>query len=348
MRSKCYTLSAVALLIGAMVRSAFGAAARVELTLAAEPGAPLVAQQTWVRQLGQAGVPSVRIRQGRAGDSPAIETIGGGQSPMYRVTGVLNTRGEVVLPGGRFRSGEADRVARWLADVAEKGPPDAREPVAVMGLPQSQLDALRAELAAPVDFSTQAASRGKVVRQIIERLSISVDVDAAVLAALDEDALDEELLGLARGTAMAYVLSSPGLGLLPRGSIRGPSLAIAKPHRGEASWPVGWPPEQRGPQLLPEMYSRREIHVENVSVQEVIEEIARRVNIPILTDRAALDHYDIDPAKVTASVPRGQTTYSLVLQKTLFQARLKSELRVDDAGRPLVWVTSLKAAPLEQ
>ena len=37
-------------------------------------------------------------------------------------------------------------------------------------------------------------------------------------------------------------------------------------------------------------------------------------------------------------------TYSQVLGKVLMQARLKYELRVDEADKPFVWITSVKPA----
>ena len=71
--------------------------------------------------------------------------------------------------------------------------------------------------------------------------------------------------------------------------------------------------------------------------------IGARLKVPLLLDHNALARYGIEPDKVNVSVPRGKTTHSLILQKILFQARLKSELRVDEAGTPFLWITSLKA-----
>jgi hypothetical protein len=43
-----------------------------------------------------------------------------------------------------------------------------------------------------------------------------------------------------------------------------------------------------------------------------------------------------------AAVPASRTTYSLLLGKVLFQARLKSEIRIDEADGPLLWITTIK------
>ena len=42
------------------------------------------------------------------------------------------------------------------------------------------------------------------------------------------------------------------------------------------------------------------------------------------------------------SFPQSRTTYSIALRKMLFKAGLKFEVRVDEAGKPFLWVTTLK------
>ena len=41
--------------------------------------------------------------------------------------------------------------------------------------------------------------------------------------------------------------------------------------------------------------------------------------------------------------PAKRTFYKRVLDQVLFQARLEAELRVDDANRPFIWVTTIGA-----
>ena len=46
--------------------------------------------------------------------------------------------------------------------------------------------------------------------------------------------------------------------------------------------------------------------------------------------------------KKTVSHPQHRTSYSIALRKMLFQAGLKFEVRVDEAGKPFLWVSSVK------
>ena len=62
-------------------------------------------------------------------------------------------------------------------------------------------------------------------------------------------------------------------------------------------------------------------------------------------DRNAMALHQADPTTVTADVPGKRMSYSQVLRKILSQAKLKYELRVDDAERPFLWITTTKPAP---
>jgi len=62
----------------------------------------------------------------------------------------------------------------------------------------------------------------------------------------------------------------------------------------------------------------------------------------VLMDQNALARHGIDPSKAMVSIPVGRTTYSIALRKLLFQAGLKFEVRLDESGRPLLWVSTVK------
>jgi hypothetical protein len=62
---------------------------------------------------------------------------------------------------------------------------------------------------------------------------------------------------------------------------------------------------------------------------------------PILWDRPALQVLELDPAAIKVSLPLQKTFYQKVLDKALFQARLDYEVRVDEVGKPLLWIQPL-------
>jgi hypothetical protein len=64
----------------------------------------------------------------------------------------------------------------------------------------------------------------------------------------------------------------------------------------------------------------------------------------VVYDRKALAQQKIDPGKTKVSFPNRRTFYASALQRMLFQARLKFQVRYDDAGSPFLWITTLKQA----
>ncbi len=154
--------------------------------------------------------------------------------------------------------------------------------------------------------------------------------------------IDVELHSFARGTALAYLLRSAGVCFAPRASDGKPSYGLSAAGRDADCWPVGRDADSDARELLPGLFEFHDVNVQNVSAARALEAVAKRLDVPVLLDHRALDRHDIDPAKVLVSLPRRRTTYSLALRKLLFQARLKFQLRRDDAGKPFLWVATIK------
>ncbi|NLE37932.1 MAG: hypothetical protein GX621_07895, partial [Pirellulaceae bacterium] len=303
------------------------AAGRVELVLTTDRHAPLTAQQTWARELGAAGIRNVRLRSAHAGDRVGIETRGTKESPLYVVTGTLDSRGEVILPDGRYRQGEAKRIAHWLDELARLGPPESREPVVAFGLARSEMMAVRDDLATPIDFSTKGLPREEAARKILDGLRLPVELDPKLLPRDEDDRVADELRGLSRGTGLACVLRPLGLVLVPRSTpAKGPGYRIA-PARGEKEvWPIGWKPEKPGPKLVPKMIDFFWLELPGVQASRALDAIGERLQIPVLIDHHALAHHGIDLEKAIVTVPRTRMTYASALDRVLFQAKVKSEL----------------------
>jgi hypothetical protein len=202
--------------------------------------------------------------------------------------------------------------------------------------------AVRADLAQTVGTSTAGKDRAEVVQHIAARLKAPLRIDAESQQTLRASKLAQELSGLSCGTALAYTVRCEGLAMAP--AISGGSLSYlivpAKP--GQDVWPVGWKPDKPAKDVLPILYEFLNVNIQGVPAAKAIEAIGGRIKVPLLIDDNALARYGIDPDKVTVKLPQGRSTYSLTLQKLLFQARLKFEVRVDEAQSPLVWITSVK------
>ena len=334
------------LLLIAAVAGAASAAGTVQLDLVGDMHGSALLFQEWSQVLGKAGVQNVRFRAVAEPGQPGIENQGTAQDPAYVVTGIVRSRSELLLPGGSFRPSDAGRLKQWLDDLAERGPGTGKaadkEENAAFGLRSAQLDRVREDLAAPVDFATRGATCRQVVEKIAERLKWPLKLDGETAHALADQKFDESLSGLSCGTALAYVLGAAGYGLLPRAVGDQASYAVVEARKGAGVWPIGWPADKAGQKGLPALFEFLNVNVQNVSAEQALETIAKRLKTPFLVDHRALARYGIDPAKTKVSLPRSRTTYSLALRKLLSKAGMKFEVRYDEAGTPLLWITSLK------
>ena len=327
---------------GWSARSVEAAEGRVQLELVGEGGGAAMAYQQWLKALSQAGIRNVRMRGARPGDKVGIEVRGTDASPTYVVTGIVRSRDELVLPLGQIRMRDVGRLATWLEELARFGPADRREKKGAFGLSAAAFEHLRKALSQPVTFATEGQTRTEVVRRIAQDLSIPLQADPASANVLSADKVQEDLMLLSSGTALACVLRPAGYCLVPRQQGSRLVCDVVPAKQGLDVWPVGWEPGDARRELLPALFEFHNINIQGVSADKALAAIAKRLEVPVLWDHNALARHGIDPAKAFVNHPRSKTTYSLALRKMLFQAGLKAELRVDEAGKPFLWITSVK------
>ena len=77
-------------------------------------------------------------------------------------------------------------------------------------------------------------------------------------------------------------------------------------------------------------------------LSEALDSIQKRVDAPFLYDHNGLARQQIDPTKVKCSLPQGKTYYKAILDRILSPAHLKSEVRIDEADKPFVWISTVK------
>jgi len=70
--------------------------------------------------------------------------------------------------------------------------------------------------------------------------------------------------------------------------------------------------------------------------------VTQRLGLVYLIDHPALARFGIEMDKAAVNIPQTKTTYSQIIKRSLFQARLRGEIRCDEAGKPFLWITTLK------
>jgi hypothetical protein len=211
------------------------------------------------------------------------------------------------------------------------------------GLLPEQLVAVNNDLRKPLGIPTKGKSGMLAVQQIAGLVGYQILLEPGAEAPLRELKLEEELKGLSRGTALAAILRPAGLVFSPQRP-RGGKLQyfVGKPVAGQESWPVGWKADQSDREVLPELFTAINAEISEVPAAEALQSIAGRLKVPFLVDQNALAFHDIDMSTSEVSLPAKRMSYALILDKLLAQAGLKYELRIDEANKPLLWVTTIR------
>jgi hypothetical protein len=337
------------IVVATLATGARGAAApRIDVELGTAEGFPATSSQRWFQLLTELKVDNLRIRGARAGEKPAIEKTGSDADPTYKVVGTLTARDELQLPGGKFSSRDRGRLAAWFEKLRTEGPERAAGgPRLPFDLSQQQLTSIGEDLARPVEFSTKDMKLADLLTRVGQGLKFALSADASAAARLrDAQPLQTELKGLARGTALAFALEQEGLALVPKlDSRRQVAYTVSAQRGGQEAWPAGRPLKLPKRDVLPGLFEFLNVELQDVPTSQALAAVAERLNVPVLLDRRALAHYKIDMASTKITLPAKRTTYDNTLRKLMTAAKLKDQWREDDAGKPLLWITTPKPVP---
>ena len=329
-----------------LLTSTIALAAKVDVVLLTESSGVGTQVQQWYRLFTDLKVDSLQIRGPQGNEKIEVVNLGTAQNPSYRIIGQLTSRNEIVMPNGRYKLSDRARLGDWLSSLrsgaaakAAAGPPPP------FGVPPELLAAVRREFAAPIDFETKDQPLKSVLAEVAKKLKTPLVIDPSAAAGVaSSEVLHDDLRNLATGAGLAAALRPAGLVFVPRlNSRKQVELAVtAASQQGAAFWPIGWAPTAERPenQIVPEMHEVRDIELDEVPVMELIAAVAERLKTPVLIDHNGLARQGIDPSKARVSMPPGRSTYALVLGRMLAKAKLKYEVRIDDAGKPFLWIMS--------
>jgi hypothetical protein len=319
-----------------------GADAPVEVVIAYEQGVQITAPQEWLQQFTRLGVDNVQIRSQRRGDSPQLESIGSPERPRYRLVGVLDSRNRLQFPGKQFTARDTARLSDYLKNVAGDGAEGVLAPRGQFGLTEKQYAAVRANLDVAVDFATVDESLADVLNRFDAALELPLVIDpgAGEVIAGSELACDD-VSQLTRGTALALLLEQRGLALMPIKQ-RGEEveLRIIKPGENSVeSWPVGWAIEGNQRTAAPKMFEFLTFEVAEHTLAQTVDALAPRIGMPIFWNHAKLANEGIDPQTIKVKLARSKSYHKRILDRLLFQARLKGDIRIDEAGTVFYWIS---------
>lgn len=319
--------------------------ARIEMEISLEPGLPPTASHDWQRVLTELNVDAVRIRGSKPLDKPEITTAGTATAPTYKVLGRLSGSSTLTVPGGRFQTHDRAALAAWLTKLREEGPARAAGgPRLPFGLTQEQFGQVSRDLTQKVSFSTVGKTPTDVIDKLARSLSIPLTADRVSAVQLKgAPPVDVELQGMSAGTAAAYVLSGAGLALAPQSAKGQLGYTVISADSKEQRWPIGLPPTRPKTELAPAMFETVKVELDEIEISTLLVSISEQTGLPVLTDHRSLAKAKIDLTKTTVSLPSKRLVYASVLDRTLGPKFLEYDIRVDDAGKPFLFIRAVRA-----
>lgn len=336
-------LCVVAALLAAQAVQAADAPPRVALDLTTERDFPITGAQEWTKLLGDLGISNVRIHSGGSAEIKVDETKPSRGGRSFRVFGVLHANGSLEVPGGNFKTSDRAAIKQWLAKLGA----DGREALVVeqgpFGLLPSHLEKINDDLQQVVSTTTKDEAALDVVRTIGKQLKYPLRFERGAEAVLKAARLGDDLQGLSAGAALAAACRAGGLTIAPgREAQGGLQYAIARGQRGKPGWPIGRDVGSQAPRVLPGLFDEAAVEISETPLVDVLAAVSAQLETKLLVDRYALADQQIALGELVANLPAKRTTYGLVLRRVLGKARLTYELRVDERGRPFLWVTTSK------
>lgn len=320
------------------------AAPRVSFELVTGNGFPLNASRKWVDLFKDFEGTNVRIRGARGNEQTTVENVGTDASPSYHVVGILIGDNRLHLLGGEFRPTDRAKLAEWIKKLRNEGIDGLTAVRVAFGLTSEQLVAFHEQVGQPLSFSTKDVRAGDVARRIVRDLRIPFDVSPAGRSAFARnEAVLDELNGITSGTALAATLRP--LGLIWRPAKRDDGkviLSIQEAGESEVSWPIGWPIKDTPLATAPKLFDNLKVEIRDTPLAQAIDAIQPRIELPFLFDYNSMARHRVDPATSNVNYPPKRASYKRILDTVMFQAGLALELRMDEADKPFLWISTTK------
>jgi hypothetical protein len=312
----------------------------IQFELITEQGFPINGAQEWLRLMAKLNQTSIRIRAAEGGEHEAIQNQGTSEKPVYHVVGVLTSRNRLRVPGREFGLNDREGITQWIQQLAKDGPGGPKK-MTVFGLTEEELVACHEKLAARTPCATQGRRVGDVARDILNGCGFGNRMTETTRRALaGQETVAEDLQPLSCGTALAAVIRPLGLVFRPEKPSGAPiRLLVCEVRESEESWPIGWPLEDIPSKVAPKLTEYLKVTITSRPLPEALDAIQKRVQVPFLMDHNGLARQRINPAAVKVSYAKDRAMYQKIIDNLLYQARLSSELRVDEAGTGFLWIS---------
>ncbi len=318
----------------------------VEIELLTTDGSGLAAQE-WRSALESLDL-SITIRRRMGDEEPGTTEKMFGSLRKVTAIGLMNRSGKVDFVDRSFEPGDREKLKTWVQDLQVYGAQGSPDGQPLWGLNEEQFTKVFDSLTTVTEDDFRERKLHEAVRslKLPERHPVRwTDAAEKKLSGSRHDgAVRQNTQGFTVATALAVMLRDEGLGFrpnrLPTGDLE---LRIDVLGKREDSWPVGWPLKSPRQNVAPKLFAMNQVLMEDSSLIDVLSHISQGAETAILFDYSELDGLGADWEATEISYRPRQATWFTVIRDVLNKAKLSCELWQDEAGRPFLDVTSLKA-----
>ena len=310
----------------------------VEL-LAGGDGAALHAQE-WAQLFERLGV-AVRVRQPLLDDKPEIKQRMVGTLRYVTVIGKLDRSGQVQFADRTVRRSDSAELAEWLRELKIYGAQGTPEGKPLWGLDKDQFADVFAALAVKQEAEVEGQALGAALARLApEKYPVRLTAAAKTLLGGEQATVRQEVAGIGKGTALAIVLNDYGLGYRPLRTPAGTiELAVDPLTVATDAWPIGWDLKETRLKTAPKLYEMVPVELNDVKFTDLMHAISLKSEVPVFVDQARIAGQGIDLDELRVTYPSRRTSWSLLLKSATNPHKLTRRLKIDERGKPLVWIT---------
>ncbi|MAT13954.1 MAG: hypothetical protein CMJ46_01635 [Planctomyces sp.] len=319
------------------------ASTRISFELLTGAGGQNFTARQWYEFFEELQIP-LQIRQAVRETEPSISEEVRNKVRQIHVVAIVETDGSLKLPTGRVKLSQPEKLKTWIDGLREYGAQGDPEGKPLWGLSQAQYDFVRSSLAKEVttDLKGMTFTKGLVSLPLGEDLPVVLTDEAKALMREPENReqkFSEDLRGISLGSSLAIFLRDFNLSFepqrLPNGMV---VLSIQLLESAETPWPIGWEWEGYPKQIAPSFFGLTTIRIQEFTLTKFIEYIEENTEIPMVFDTLAFRVIQLDPDEINVTIRPDKTAWNLLLNKGLIPLRMRAERRLDEAGKPFLWV----------
>jgi hypothetical protein len=319
----------------------------VHIEVSAGDRAAVQTQQKWMEVLANIGADRVRSRTTGSLGRVEIKESETSLGILVKVFGVIDGN-KLNLPGKTFQIRDQQGLRDYVQALRDDGARVALAEKKAFGLTSEQLVALNEALSIPLDIKTKNRPAKEVVDFARENLRFEIVLDTASRQALRRNEMfEDELNGLSLGTSLAAAVRPLGLVLVPvRKQGDETTLNLVDSRNADEHWPIGWPAQAIPKRMVPQLFEKYPLEIRDFPLKQVLAAVQSKAGIPMLFDYNSLARAGIELAETNITFVNQNSSYGYGLRKMLGQTdpRMAYEIRVDEAGKPFLWLSTANPA----